>query len=203
VKAARRGVAVDAQPLGGLPQPHLAGQGVGLLGQLAPLPVGATVLAPLLRSRRAEPVQCQQLKWFAFVIGVCVVSVLVAVAVQGSLPLVATVFWDVALAGVVAGIPAAVDLAILRYRLYDIDRLINRAVVCASLTAVRTWVLLARYWRWGSALSFARRAVGTSASTVGGVARVLRRAAGADTGRRGRRCWGLRALPRLRLLAVG
>jgi hypothetical protein len=156
VKAARRGVAVNAQPLGGLPQPHLAGQSVGLLGQLAPLPVGATVLAPLLRSRRAEPVQCQQLKWFAFVIGVCVVSVLVAVAVQGSLPLVATVFWDVALAGVVAGLPAAVDLAILRYRLYDIDRLINRAVVCASLTAVWTWVLLARYWRLGSALSFAR-----------------------------------------------
>jgi hypothetical protein len=45
---------------------------VGPLGQLAPLPVGAAVLAPLLRSRRADPVQRQQLKWFAFVVGVCV-----------------------------------------------------------------------------------------------------------------------------------
>jgi len=35
------GVAVDAQPLGGLPQPALAGEGVGGLGQLAVLPVGA------------------------------------------------------------------------------------------------------------------------------------------------------------------
>jgi hypothetical protein len=32
------GVAMDAQPLGGLPQPDLAGQGVGLLGQFALLP---------------------------------------------------------------------------------------------------------------------------------------------------------------------
>jgi hypothetical protein len=29
---------VDAEPLGGLPQPDLAGQGVGLLGQFALLP---------------------------------------------------------------------------------------------------------------------------------------------------------------------
>jgi hypothetical protein len=31
---------VDAEPLGGLPQPDLAGQGVGLLGQFALAPVG-------------------------------------------------------------------------------------------------------------------------------------------------------------------
>jgi hypothetical protein len=103
---------------------------------IAFLSLGAAALAPLLRFRRADPVQRQQLKWFVFVIGVCVVCVLVAVAVQGLLPLVATVLWDVALAGVVAGLPAAVGLAILRYRLYDIDRLINRALVYAGLTVV-------------------------------------------------------------------
>jgi hypothetical protein len=98
--------------------------------------LAAAALGPLLRFRRADPTQRQQLKWFAFVIGVCVVSLLVALVVQGFLPVVATVLWGVAVAGVVVGLPAAVGMAILRYRLYDIDRLINRAVVYAILTAV-------------------------------------------------------------------
>jgi MFS family permease len=93
-------------------------------------------LAPLLRFRRADPAQRQQLKWFAFVIGICVSSVLVALAVHGALPIVATGFWGIATAGVAAGLPVAVGLAILRYRLYDIDRLINRTLVYATLTAV-------------------------------------------------------------------
>ena len=98
--------------------------------------LAAAALGPLLRFRRADPAQRQQLKWFAFVIVVSVVTLLVALAVGGALPVVATMLWGVATVGVVAGLPAAVGLAILRYRLYDIDRLINRALVYATLTAV-------------------------------------------------------------------
>jgi hypothetical protein len=103
---------------------------------LAVATLGAVALAPLQRFRRADPVQRQQLKWFAFVITICVVSVLVAVAVQGFLPLLAAVLWFVAIAGVLVGLPAAVGLAVLRYRLYDIDQIINRVVVYATLTAI-------------------------------------------------------------------
>jgi hypothetical protein len=103
---------------------------------IAVVTLGAAALAPLLRFRGADLVQRQQLKWFAFVIGICAASALVASALTGVLPVVAAVLWGIAIAGVVVGLPAAVGLAILRYRLYDIDRLISRAVVYATLTAV-------------------------------------------------------------------
>jgi hypothetical protein len=98
--------------------------------------LAVVALAPLVRFRRAGPVQRQQLKWFAFVVGGCIASELTAAAIVPVLPAVAGLLVAVASAGVVVGLPIAVGLAILRYRLYDIDRLISRALVYASLTVI-------------------------------------------------------------------
>ncbi len=89
----------------------------------------AAVAALVARFRHAAGVERQQLKWIAYVVAV--------LAVVG--PLAIFFYHDslavrVAIAVVVPMIPAAICIAILRYRLYDIDLIINRTVVYGALT---------------------------------------------------------------------
>jgi hypothetical protein len=102
---------------------------------VAQVSLAVMALAPLQRFRRADPVQRQQLKWFAFVVGACFVSALAALALRAVLPIVWVLGAAVVL-GVLVGIPVAVAVAVLRYRLYDIDRLISRALAYVILTVV-------------------------------------------------------------------
>jgi hypothetical protein len=88
------------------------------------------------RLRRARGVERQQLKWFAYAVAVLaggtvltnVVSNAVGVGWLREVGSVPTVI------GLV-GWPVAVGIAILRYRLYNIDLLINRTLVYGALTA--------------------------------------------------------------------
>jgi hypothetical protein len=85
----------------------------------------ACVTALFVRFHRARGIERQQLKWFLFA------SVItVAVVVEGQLGSRLLVL------PLVASIPVAVGIAILRYRLYEIDRIINRTLVYGLLTAV-------------------------------------------------------------------
>jgi MFS family permease len=98
----------------------------------------ATVLAAasmVVRFRRARGEERQQLKWltYAAVLSVLVWLVFIVTGLVDRLP--------VALGGVIAliwlvAVPAAIGVAMLHYRLYDIDRLINRTVVYGLLTAL-------------------------------------------------------------------
>jgi hypothetical protein len=95
------------------------------------LPAAAVAAAAslIVRFHRARGVERQQLKWLAYAAGLLSVTVVVQDSWLGG--------WAVA-AGNVAlwAIPAAIGVAILRHRLYDIDRLINRTVVYGLLTAL-------------------------------------------------------------------
>jgi uncharacterized membrane protein len=84
----------------------------------------ACVTALFVRFRRAQGIERQQLKWFLFA---SVITVAVVVEDQLGSRLL--------LLPLVSSIPVAVGIAILRYRLYDIDRLINRTLVYRLLTA--------------------------------------------------------------------
>jgi signal transduction histidine kinase len=86
-------------------------------------------VAVVLRFRRARGVERSQLKWLAYAGSL--------VALAWALPPVQQVdTWPRAIANLMLWtLPAAIAIAVLRYRLYDIDRLINRTLVYASLTA--------------------------------------------------------------------
>ena len=96
---------------------------VGIIG------AAASVVLRLWRARGQER---QQIKWLVYASSVVVVGALGAVL----LPLPIGDFFYGLLNYGFASIPVAVGIAILRYRLYDIDVIINRTLVYAALTAL-------------------------------------------------------------------
>jgi hypothetical protein len=78
----------------------------------------------------------QQIKWFAYAAAVMVSGVSsVFITLNSSLEFMWDLGWLVGILGF-AFLPVATAIAILRYRLYDIDRIINRTLVYGSLTVM-------------------------------------------------------------------
>ena len=113
----------------------------GLLQPLLFLLVVISGVALFDRVRRGDPDERQQVKWFAFAGAVVLASFVIQAGsrLASELAGVANVL---AILGLSA-IPAAVGIAILRYRLYDIDLIINRTVVYVLLTAALAGVYTA------------------------------------------------------------
>jgi hypothetical protein len=91
----------------------------------------AAVVSSVLRYRGARGVEQQQLKWFAFA------GLILALL----LPLAVAFWYRSVLVRVLAGVafnamPLAIGAAILRYRLYDIDRILSRTLSWGLLTVV-------------------------------------------------------------------
>jgi hypothetical protein len=119
-----------------------------IITPLLPLCILAAAVSMVLRFRRSRGEVREQIKWIAFAASFVGLLYLVAMFVgviftvalsggDGSLP--SPPWWfdllfSVAVLGF-AGIPVAIGFAVLKYRLYDIDIIINRTLVYGSLTA--------------------------------------------------------------------
>jgi signal transduction histidine kinase len=110
---------------------HTLIESLGLGSILTLGAIVAAVASVVIRFRRAAGVERQQIKWLAYAACLAVTLVVPAAVIGG--------IWseDAANALIllaVLSLPLAVGIAILRYRLYDIDLLINRTLVYGGLT---------------------------------------------------------------------
>ena len=115
---------------------------VGITVLFASLPVGLllAVAAVIVRFRRSQGIERAQLKWFVAAI-FAVATLLTLGFADGGLDIglaagVSPTIFDV-LAVASLSLPAiAVGVAILRYRLFEIDRIISRTIAWAAVTGV-------------------------------------------------------------------
>jgi hypothetical protein len=113
------------------------------LGNASHVVVIATVFMALaslvVRYRRAAGVERQQLKWFAVVIAIggpaTVIALLTSNITTGIGADISSLSFLTAVIGL-ALLPIAIGIAVLRYRLYEIDRLISRTISYGVLTAI-------------------------------------------------------------------
>ena len=149
---------------------------------LLPLCMLASALSLVMRYRRSRGDVRQQIKWIAFVAsfaGLLYLFALVSPMIfapeivnsGGSLPPIPIwleLLFSVAVLGF-AGIPLAIGFAVLKYRLYDIDVVINRTLVYGPLTAILVLVYLGGV----VSLQYAFRAITGQESQIAIVASTL------------------------------
>ena len=113
---------------------------IGVLG--VPLAVGCVgaVAAVVVRLRRSSGVERQQMKWFLFA-----TAPIFTFPITDLLP---SIVDGLVLMRVLISLPAAIGVAGLRFRLYDIDVVINRTLVYGTLL-LPWWPSTSRAW-WGS-----------------------------------------------------
>jgi len=114
---------------------------LGTLGGLAVVGIGvASVISLISRLNSARGDERQQIKWFTYAAAVIVGVPLVVAPFVAAMTERMGGSWEVGLAvpplASLLGIPVAVGIAILKYRLYDIDVVINRTLAYGALTVM-------------------------------------------------------------------
>jgi hypothetical protein len=94
----------------------------------------AAILSLILRFYRSRGEERLQLKWFVYATTLGFLAILLG----GETAITGALAWTMAL----LGLPVSAGIAVLKYRLYDIDILINRTLVYAVLTVALVGIYL-------------------------------------------------------------
>jgi hypothetical protein len=109
-------------------------EGLESLSNLSGPPAFLIVIGGLVRRFLAsEGAERRQLKWFLSVASIAALALGTSILSNGQ-P-ISDLAWQVAM-GAMACLPLAIGIAVLRYRLYDIDRIVSRAIGYSLVTAL-------------------------------------------------------------------
>ena len=114
------------------PQPLVRVLEFLMQGLLVPVLVAA-VASLVVRFRRSRGEERQQMKWLTYVAAVMPVLIVLAIGFPAA---------DYAAGVVFASVPVVVGVAVLKYRLYDVDLVINRTLVYGALPVMLVLVYL-------------------------------------------------------------
>ena len=101
---------------------------IGLAGLCSLVGFAGAIAALVVRFRRSRGIERQQLKWFTYAAALAPLPSIAYELAPSIFGLLRTVILPL--------VPISVGVAILRYRLYEIDRILNRTLVYGLLTAL-------------------------------------------------------------------
>jgi signal transduction histidine kinase len=128
---------------------------------VTPILVGGALSASV-RFRRGHGDERQQIKWLLLSVSALGAAIAVYVVTLITGADINTGFGDVAMyiaIGAFIGIPVSIGVAILRYRLYDVDLVLNKAVVYGAIAVFITVVYLVIVIGVGSLIGYASNPV--------------------------------------------
>jgi signal transduction histidine kinase len=126
----------------------------------------ASVVALVLRFRRARGEERQQLRWLAYVAAAVAVVPLVGIASAIARVDLGNVVFPVFILLLLIGIPVACGIAILKYRVLDLDIVIKKTVVFGAVVVLITAVYLAVVVLVGPRVGGKRGDVASLAATI-------------------------------------
>ncbi len=110
----------------------IAGSVLGFVALALPLAFLGSLASMAVRYRRAGRTERQQMKWLYYAVGTALISVVVGIWIPNAAAKGVSDFFYILF---LFTVPMAIGIAILRYRLYDIDLIIRRTLVYGVVTA--------------------------------------------------------------------